>query len=64
MADAPGQPLGATESLQTHAPLGPHAETPSSHVSTGRNYDNCGRISHRLRQRARRTTQRPMRIDR
>ena len=28
MADAPGQPPGVTESLQTHAPLDPHAETP------------------------------------
>ena len=28
MADAPGQPSGVTESLQTHAPLGPHVETP------------------------------------
>ena len=28
MADAPEQPLGVTESSRTHAPLGPHGETP------------------------------------
>ena len=28
MADAPGQPPAVTESLQTHTPLDPHAETP------------------------------------
>ena len=28
MADALEQPQGATESLQTHTPPGPHAETP------------------------------------
>jgi len=28
MADAPGQPPVATQSLQTHAPLDPHAENP------------------------------------
>ena len=27
MMDAPEQPPGATESSQTHAPLGPHTET-------------------------------------
>ena len=63
MADTPGQPPAVTESLQTHAPPSPHAETPSSHVSMRRNYDNSGRISQRLRQRARCTTLRPMRIN-
>ena len=28
MTNAPEQPPGATESSRTHAPLGPHAETP------------------------------------
>ena len=36
----------------------------SSHVSTGRIYDDSGRISHRLHQRARRTTLRPVRMNR
>ena len=27
-ADTPEQPLGVTESFRTHAPSGPHAETP------------------------------------
>ena len=29
MVDAPGQPPVVTESLQTHTPLDPHAETPA-----------------------------------
>ena len=37
---------------------------PSSHVSTWRIYDDSGRISRQLHQRARRTTLRPMRMDR
>ena len=35
---------------------------PSSHESTARHYDNSGCISHRLRQRARCTTPRPVRV--
>ena len=63
MADAPGQPPAVTQSLQTHALLDPHVETPSSYGSMARNHDNSGCTSHRLRQRTRRTTLRPMRID-
>ena len=36
---------------------------PSSHVSTGRIYDDSGHINHRPHQRARRTTLRSVRID-
>ena len=42
MADAPGQPPVVTESLHTHTPPDPRAETPRSHGSTARSYDNSG----------------------
>ena len=42
MADAPRQPPVVMESLQTHTPLDPCAETTRSHKSTVRSYDNGG----------------------
>ena len=51
-------PLGLT-------PLWTLTQRPlSSHLSTGRNYDNGGCISHRLHHHARRISLRPVRVDR